>query len=269
MKLIVSIAHLRYISIEMCGIQLLLTADPSLGRVDLRSLSDQTLMELLIEGSQEDSKKQYQCADGTYLDVCEWETVNCDEDERVVSVNFEDNAPSGSLQLGYLPQKVEFVDFSHNRLTGTVDFMAVPEGTEWLYLEYNRLTGSVDLIKLPKSIRELRLDFNQLRGSICVTELPEGIRKLNLRDNQFEGSIDLTQLPVGMHGLSIENNRFEGSFIAKDLPPDLKYLQADRNHFCGIAVVDSKTTADIEVRECGVASAVDENGKLSTRYVRL
>ena len=44
----------------MCAFQLFLTVEPSLGRVDYSSMSDQTLVEMLIEGVHDKKKKEYQ-----------------------------------------------------------------------------------------------------------------------------------------------------------------------------------------------------------------
>ena len=50
--------------IQMCAFQLLLNVDPSLGRVNYSLMSDQTLMEMLIEGFDDGTKKEYQDDDG-------------------------------------------------------------------------------------------------------------------------------------------------------------------------------------------------------------
>ena len=60
------------------------SVDINLGHVDYRSFSDQTLMELLIEGFDENTKRMCQDEDGMYIDVCEWQFVKCNVDDRVV-----------------------------------------------------------------------------------------------------------------------------------------------------------------------------------------
>ena len=52
-------------------LQILCAIDPSLGRVDYDSLSDQSHMEFLIEATPEDRKRAFQDANGCFLDVCE------------------------------------------------------------------------------------------------------------------------------------------------------------------------------------------------------
>ena len=58
----------------MCSPIHLLSVDPSLGRVDYSALSDQTLIELLIDGFDDVTKEKYQDNEGTYLNVCEWDS---------------------------------------------------------------------------------------------------------------------------------------------------------------------------------------------------
>ena len=66
---------------------LLQTADYSLGRVNRTTFSDQTLMEMLIEGCSPDSLEQCMGKDKTYLDVCEWPIVQCDTDANVFEIS--------------------------------------------------------------------------------------------------------------------------------------------------------------------------------------
>ena len=49
-------------------------------------LSDQTLMEILVEGFSELTKEKLQEADGTFRDVCQWTGVKCDDNGRVVVI---------------------------------------------------------------------------------------------------------------------------------------------------------------------------------------
>ena len=85
----------------------LLCSDPNLGRVDYNSLSDQTLMELLIEGFDDKTKKRYQDDHGMYLDVCEWPFIKYDDDERVIKIDIDSLHVSGSIELCYVPPKVK------------------------------------------------------------------------------------------------------------------------------------------------------------------
>ena len=83
-----------FIAIQMRASQLFLTVDPSLGRLDYSLLSDQTLMEILIDGFDEKTKKRYQDERGMYLGVCEWPSIKCDCDDRVIEINIDSSNAS-------------------------------------------------------------------------------------------------------------------------------------------------------------------------------
>ena len=74
----------------MCPcIVLVLTVDSGLGCVDYKTLSDQTLIEMFIEGFGEETKREYQDEHGMYLDVCDWDCVECDDVNAVTKINFD------------------------------------------------------------------------------------------------------------------------------------------------------------------------------------
>ena len=253
---------------SMCAFAFILTVDPNLGHVDHSSLSDQTLMEMLIEGCPERTRKIYQDKSGNYLDVCEWECVACDAAKNVVELeNFYNfNAP---LHLSYIPSKVRLFKAPHNRVKGSIDFAHLPEKMSELLLQDNEITGTIDLTRLPKAMWKLSVNDNQLTGSVDLTQLPEGMMHLQLRGNQFAGTFDVTKLPQSMLELHLGNNFFTGSFIATSLPPNLLSIVASGNEFSATAVVDSQTSAQIHLQSTGVTSAVDENGDPKTLGVWL
>ena len=217
--------------------------DPSLGRLEYTLLPDHSLMEMLFEGFDAETKKRCQDTDGMYLDVCEWPCVGCDDEERVTQIG-EYNQVSGSLYLCYIPPNVES--------------FAIPD---------SQLSGSIDLTQLPQRIKGVELWGNRLTGTVDLTHLPQRLNILYLHHNQFSGSIDLTKLPQGMFYLNLENNCFTGAFVATDLPHRLDMLNAQGNQFFEIAVVDSQTKARIDIRESGVKAVVDENGNAKDKGV--
>ena len=220
----------------MCAFELFLSVDPSLGRVDYSLLSDQTLMEMLYGGFDEETKRKFQDKEGMFLDVCKWVGVKCDANERVVEIKHQGRI-RGSLQLSRLPSEVTCINISRNDLEGSIDLSNLPPNIEQIHLERNHLTGSVDL-----------------------TKLPENVGILNLTKNCLSGSLELAQLPRSMRFLFIFDNQFSGSFIATNLPKTLCGIFATDNQFNPIAVVDSQTTAQIRLGDSGVTSVVDENG---------
>ena len=215
-----------------------LTVDLHLGRVDYASFSDQTLMEMLYEGFSAEAIKTCQNTEGVFLEVCDWHSVECDGDGNVVRFH-DSHALSGSLQLCYIPPKVE---------TFT--------------LQFKHTTGSIDLTQLPRRMKDLYLLNNRLSGSVDLTQLPRSIRSLDIEGNRFSGEIDLTRLPVGMESLILKNNLFTGSLIAKNLPHYIQ-INARENNFSAIALVElqsKESNASILLRDSGVTSVIDENG---------
>ena len=160
----------------MCAFQLLVAVDPSLGRVDYSLMSDQTLMEMLVEGFDDRTQKTYQDDNGMYLDVCQWWCIKCDADESVIQIRIDSTKASGLLALCYVPPKVKALDirsWGSSKITGSVELSRLPDGMESLYLDYNQLTGSVDLTKVPWKMQMLLLTNNKLTGEIDLTQLPD------------------------------------------------------------------------------------------------
>ena len=248
----------------MCAFALFLSVDPSLGRVEYSLFSDQTLLEMLFEGFDDETKKKYKDNDGIFRDVCEWSCIKCDDNARVIEIDLDGKNLSGSLELCYVPPKVEFLIISScgtSKLSGSVDLEQLPDRIYGLSLSDNQLTGELDLTRLPERMHGLSLEKNQLTGEINLSNLPDEMDFLNLESNHFTGEIDFTHLPGGMKYLSLENNQFTGSLVMKRLPHDIRAINVRKNFFNAIAVVDSQTRAQIQLDGSGVTSVVDENGK--------
>ena len=141
----------------MRAFQLFLSVDLSLGRVDYSLFSDQTLMEMFIDGFDDKSKKRYQDDEGIYLDVCEWTRIKCDEEKSVVEIAMDCHSIRGSLALLYVPPKVNGISnnsFTRGELNGSVDLTHLPDRMEFFDLHNNQLTGEIDLTRLPDSMEE-------------------------------------------------------------------------------------------------------------------
>ena len=243
--------------------------DPHLGRIDYCSLSDQTLMELFIDGLGEETQRQYQRDDGTYCDFPrEWRCVYVEDDKVMISLTYV-RGKGGSLQLSYLPQNVRALDANERGIEGSVYLTHLPANMDLLRIHNNQLTGSIDLAHLPAGMGHLSLNNNQFEGSIDLTKLPEKMQNIFLNNNRLEGSIDLSHLPKQMRNLDLESNQFTGSFVATNLPMGVRRVSAGWNQFHAIAVVDSQTKASIHLMESGVTSVVDENGNERMEKVTL
>ena len=244
---------------------LFLTVDPHLGRVDYTSFSDQTLMEMLYAGFSADAIKRCQDTEGAFLDVCKWHSVKCDGDGNVVK--FHDFYTfTGSLQLCYIPPKVETFRLQFKVFTGSIDLTQLPRSLWELDLGRDNLEGPIDLTRLPEGIKNLHLCNNRFSGSVELTQLPQSIKSLELQGNRFTGEIDLTRLPEDMESLYLHENLFTGSFIAKNLPHDLR-INARENKFSSIALVESQATAEIFLCDSGATSVIDDNGNENSQSV--
>ena len=215
----------------MCGFQILLGVDASLGRLDYSLMPDQALMEMLVEGLNDKTKEKYQDKHGMYLDVCEWSGINCDAHQRVIRISIGIDVSSENvrslLQLCHVPPKVKvlrIISKLRGKQTVSVDLTQLPCGMEQLYLRNNQLTGAADLTQLPGAMTMLWLVNNQLTGAVDLTQLPDGMKELYLHNNQLTGAVDLTQLPDGMETLQLNNNQLSGAIDLTQLPGKMESL---------------------------------------------
>ena len=110
----------------------------------------------------------------------------------------------------------------------------------------------------------LFLGENKLTGSIHLTHLPGGLHYLDISGNKLCGSLRFDSLPNSLRTIKLEDNVFTGSFIATDLSPNIEVIRVFGNQFNAIAVIDSKTNAEIDLRGTGVTSVIDENGDVGS-----
>ena len=224
----------------MCGFQILLGVDASLGRLDYSLMPDQALMEMLVEGLNDKTKEKYLDKHGMYLDVCEWSGISCDARQRVIRIFIDIDARGENvrslLQLCHVPPKVKVLKISSmpgGKLTGSFDLTQLPCGMEHLYIHYNQLTGAIDLTQLPGGMKSLCLPNNQLTGVIDLTRLPDKMEALTLRNNQLTGVVDLTQLPGAMKTLRVNTNQLTGVIDLTKLPGAMTILHLNFNQLTG------------------------------------
>ena len=268
----------------------LLSIDPALGRLDYYSLSDQALMETLIEDMNEDIKKELQDANGNYLDVCDWDAQTsaahiCCEDDRVIGidircVDFDDNQfpfdclPSqvwdfvvescsihGTLDTAYLPQTLQHLNVSINYLDGTINFKRLPRSLETLDISKNDFSGSLALSDLPRTLKECGANRNRFCGYISLNDLPPALDYLYVDENSLTGSIHINKLPERIRFIDLNRNSFSGDFRLLTFPKSLSHVNISKNPLSGKCIFSKATGAmpfklDID----NVLSVVDENG---------
>uniref|UniRef100_A0A7S4PIR2 Uncharacterized protein n=1 Tax=Paramoeba aestuarina TaxID=180227 RepID=A0A7S4PIR2_9EUKA len=108
-----------------------ISADPSLGKVDKTSLSDQTLMELFIEGVT-NTGEIWESGDDS-ADISEWKGLTFDSNGTIKTIEWEHFGNyfelnlTGSLQLQWLPSTLVRVAVSGHQLSGSIDLEHLPE----------------------------------------------------------------------------------------------------------------------------------------------
>ena len=277
----------------------LLQADETpYGRVGQSALSDQTLMELLFEGVNEDIKQQFQDGDGFFHDACTWEaqgpprviltrnSVSCDDENRVTAISFSRTifgvvdlvflppkvmnlqlenlftarSISGTLETSKLPECLLYIELSHNAFFGTVDLGVLPREVYRFDVANNTFEGSCMLTSLPHRLEILNLYSNAFTGSIELGSLPETLKDLNLSKNKFSGTLSFSNIPREMISLGISENQFSGSLVLLKTPSDFS-LRASENAFHGTAVLSNEIEKDeLSFRGNRLEDVVDENG---------
>ena len=266
---------------------LFLTADSTIGRVDLHSLTDQMAMELLVEDFTENSKKGFQDADGGFFDVSAWKGVKCAEEGHVHSIEFMAQIfrgrVDGTIALMYLPRKIAHFAMAYTLLQGTLDTHTLPDTLEHFSAISNGLGGEVDLAGLPPKISEFTISDNEFLGSCNFSHLPSTLTKLDISSNYFTGELNLTELGQSLKVLDASRNKFSGEILLASLPATLEdlYLQGNQlrgsidlhglsatmrslnlshNRFSGVAVLPLSAKCQVYLRGLNVEAVVDENG---------
>ena len=234
----------------------LFAADPSLGRVDFASLSDQCCMELLVAGLSKASRDHFVNDNGDFLDIEDWPITEVSEHGSVTSITIK-YFGVGKIDLEYVPQTVERLIIVVTDLEGTVETTRLPNPLKILRIngrytytgrlesEYTEkgFRGEFDFCSLPSSLQTCDISYNKFTGSAIFTDLPESLEVLKLRENDFEGSIFLESLPKNLSELDIRRNTFIGSLCLSKLPRTLSFLDAAECQFSGCLIFENLPVA--------------------------
>ena len=245
----------------------ILAADSALGRIDSQLLSDQTMMELLVDSLSASSKQAFFHSDGTYRDFKETKVCMCDDDGHINKVLIEkrtlqDPHPGGSIALDFIPRQVFYFQAEKCQLEGTLQCSSLPRTLERLNLRSNRLSGGVSFADMPAGVTLIEIARNNFSGSLDVTSLPARLLILNASYNQFSGSISLDHLPSTLYFFYIGGNKLTGSFCLLNVPRNLDYLYAGLNSFDRRATVHSSIAAGgVSLRDSAICEILNENGE--------
>ena len=269
---------------------LLFTIDPFLGRLDYESLSDQALMEMLIDGMKQKYKKAFKDRTGNYLDKCEWTSLYygpCVEciDERVTEVKFRSRPFSkkqfpfefipplatilftevcsihGSLDTSLLPQGLIKFSVIDNKLHGSISARDFPRDLKTIRIECNEFCGSIVLSDLPANLNDFIAEWNAFSGEISLENLPKKMVYLDLSNNNLSGPLHIEHLPDSMRHISLADNFFEGNLRFMNFPPHLISLSVSAS-LSGTAVLRATSEPmHFTLKYKGVNTVLDENGK--------
>ena len=242
------------------------SVDASLGRIDYSSFSDQTLMELLIDGLSEDSKYLFQDGDGAYKDVCDWIIVECHAEGNVNVVRCGFVQLEGSISTECMPPNITDFDLSSRGLSGSCQVRRLPKSLTSLRIDENKFEGTVDFTGFPEKMHTIVLYSNRFHGSCGFTALPEPLTHLNISHNAFSGAIRLDRLPQGLQCLNLRGNKLSGRIRLLQPPGNLRYVNLSDNAFSGTAVIQRSLPAHhTGLYSSGVRHVVDEHGKAHPR----
>ena len=268
---------------------LLFAIDPFLGRLDYESLSDQALMEMLIDGMKQKYKKAFKDRNGNYLDKCEWKSIHgsCVDcvDECVTEVQFwallflEKQFPfefipplatifatercslHGKLDASMLPQGLVTFSVRDNKLHGSISARDFPRALKTIRIECNEFCGSIVLSDLPANLGDFIAERNAFSGEISLENLPKKMVYLILNKNKLSGPLHIEHLPDSMRGINLADNLFEGNLRFLNFPPHLISLSVSAS-LSGIAVLRATSEPmHFTLKYKGVKTVLDENGK--------
>ena len=208
----------------------LLSIDPALGRLDYDSLSDQTLMEMLVD--------RFECRmlrdeNGCYKDVCEWCIVSC-ENDRVVSIVFQRwFFDEKQFEFRFLPPLIKNLHASSCDLHGSLNTLILPRGFEYLDVPLNSLSGTLDWIEFPRKLESIYITYNNFAGSVVLSDLPKTLDSFQARGNFFSGSLVFRSLPPSLCTIDLSDNELTGSITIDEMHSSISDINLDANSFSG------------------------------------
>ena len=211
----------------------LLSIDPALGRLDYDSLSDQALMEMLFERLHPNHNMHLKDESSNFIDVCEWEYVNC-EDERVVYFG-AGNGNYSAVQFPFdlVPPLVTNFRMEYCEALGTIDTIVLPRRLTNFDVSVNNLFGSLNFKSFPRTLEHIILRHNDFSGSVLVSDLPDSLFEFLATCNNFSGNLSLANAPAAMEELDLSENELTGSITLDSVMPSMYEVLLYGNHFTG------------------------------------
>jgi len=196
-----------------------------------------------------------ECQDG------EWYGLNCDENNKVRAIAFDDEGLSGLIpdEVGLLTELQNFIVKNHNDLRGPIPAtIGNLSALKQLGLYGNNLSGSIPSdVTNAYGLRYINLENNRLSGSIPTTiERLTELETLVLSNNMLQGKFPTSQLSkTGVKHISLSNNRLIGGLDGSIQNfQSLQSLLVDNNQMIGtipneIGSVSTLTNLDLSHNE--------------------
>ena len=186
------------------------SVDSNLARVSKASLSQQTLMELLVQDFSEIAQYQFQGRGAEFHPTCEWRGVQCNDDDEVFEISWDESFPDQKVPMdfAFIPPTVTTFMVCYNDLECAANFSELPGHLEYFRINSDNLTGSVTFETFPQSVQSFFASDNRLSGSIQLQNLPCAIEQVELKKNSLTGTLDLTGLPKTLVTLDLGQNCF-------------------------------------------------------------
>ena len=213
------------------------------GRCNIASLSQQTLMELLVANVSD--SEAFKDASGDFLDIYDWKGVKLNENDEVISIDWEidflasifegDYQPAlmmgGDIDFQFLPSTLKEFNIDGVSLSGTVNTHSLPRGLTEFMVSENRLHGGIDTAGLPAPLKLFYIEKNLFSGSFAFANLPGNIDIIDISHNDFSGSISLSGIRAPIRQLLANDNAFCGSLSLENMPKTLEVLYLEKNKF--------------------------------------
>ena len=241
------------------------------GRVNPDFVSQQTQLELLVEGLPD--KEKFQDADHFFLDAREWNGLMHNTENEVTDILWaswpdEFFPQGGSIAFRWLPETVKNFTVYRAGASGMFDVQYLPAQIKRFDLGTNAFCGEVDLTRLPCTLEALLLGENELSGSLNFTSLPLSLRKVYLQENHFTGTIDLAFLTQAIEEISVASNSLHGCLDLASLPESMKVLILESNSFQGsLRICLPKNIEVITFRDNAIVGSVVIDGLTDEFFV--
>ena len=253
------------------------TADvPGAGRFNLDCMSQQMAMETLL--AEVYGLEAIQNADGTFLDVEQWEGLDFDSEGNITEIDFECEVdyeliddeenepligPGGSMDLQWISQSVTSFSVANNELEGSVDTQNLPRGLEKFNISFNEFSGEFSLAGLPNTLQLLNIQSNRLSGSLVLADLPRGMEKMFASRNRFTGELNLDDLPPQIEEFAAKDCQLSGALSMRHMPASMKLFDIIGNAFGQdvlVANVADSSAYLLLIQKERFGKIIDENG---------